>query len=296
MSRKEQFQEMFSFRDGHCGCGAAIRFLEYAVKNEPFLENTIAPKPYRSTMAKNKHRKNESDSEDSVVEVKLNGKANGVAKLPVVRDISVVNSANFDAKKLKLDDEEESGGVSRVSIMYKYKSGEKNLCLTCPNDIGAFFKCNGVEEETYAKKGGQRTGTGKNVMKFYLDAGNAQHEKFYECVTSICNAVKKKIEKEKGEKVDIKMRGVYDVLDDERNVTGYAVVARLIESSEGVVYTAAYNDDEQVAVKSVGRCVARPGITFSYAIPEDGSSYRVNMSLAQMYYVPKSLFPLRDLE
>jgi hypothetical protein len=270
-------------------------------KNEPFLGGKNARKPHTATMAKNKQRKPESDSEDSTVDgvtakvktLKMNSKTN---VLPTVRDISVVSSVNFDPKKLKLDDEEESGGVSRVSLLYKYKGGEKHLCFTCPNDADAFFKCNGVEEETYAKKGGQRTGTGRNVMKFYLDANNARHEQFYECLTSICAIVKKKIEKEKGEKVDVKIRGLYDVIDDEKNITGHAVVARLIESGEGMVYTAAYNDEKQMDVKSVGRCVARPGLTLSYTIPEDGESYRINLSLAQVYYVAKSLFPLRDLE
>lgn len=259
----------------------------------------VAPKTYTTTMAKNKQRRSGSDDEDSVTGV-TNGitkmKVNGTSKLPTIRDIQLVNSDNFDPKKLKLDDEEETAGVSRVGLLYKYKSGERGLCFTCPNDADAFFRCNGVEEETYAKKGGQRTGTGKNVMKLYLDGDNAHHEKFYECLISICNIVKKKIEKEVGKKVDVKIRGLYDMIDDEKNVTGHAVSARLIESVDGVVYTAAYNDEEQVDVKSIGRSVVRPGLAFSYTIPEDGESYRINMSLAQVYFVPRSLFPLRDLE
>ena len=251
-------------------------------------------------MAKNKHRKVESDSEGSTVDVTANKmnkmKINGTTKLPVVRDIQVVNSSDFDPKKLKLDDEEESGGISRVSLLYKYKNGERPFCFTCPNDIDAFFRCNGVEEETYAKKNGQRTATGKNIVKFYLDVNNADHEKFYECLLSICTTVKKKIEKEKGEKVDVKIRGLYDVVDDEKNITGHALAARLIESGDGVMYTAAYNAEEQVDIKSIGRCLVRPGLAFSYTIPEDGGSYRINISLAQAYYVAKSLFPLRDLE
>ena len=246
-------------------------------------------------MAKNKQRKTESDSEGSTVDTKMN-KINGIAKLPVVRDIQVISSTNFDPKKLKLDDEEESGGISRVGLLYKYKNGERPFCFTCPNDTDAFFRCSGVEEETYAKKNGQRTGTGKNIMKFYLDADNPEHEKFYECLVSICAIVKKKIEKENGEKVDVKIRGLYDVVDDEKNVTGHALAAKLIESSEGVVYTAAYNAEEQVDVKSIGRCLVRPGLAFSYTIPEDGGSYRINISLTQVYYVARSLFPLRDLE
>jgi hypothetical protein len=254
-------------------------------------------------MAKNKHRKNESDSEDSAVEEIANGTAkmkikrkNGIAKLPTIREIQVVNPNNFDPKKLKLDDEEESGGISRVGLLYKYKGGERNFCFTCPKDVDAYFRCNGVEEETYAKKGGQRTGTGKNVMKLYMDVNNSEHEKFYDCLNTICAIVKKKIEKEKGEEVDVRIRGLYDVVDDAKKVTGHALAARLIESGDGVMYTAAYNDEEQVDIKSVGRCIIRPALAFSYTIPEDGENYRISVSLTQLHYVARVLFPLRDLE
>jgi hypothetical protein len=281
-----------------------LGFCVKALKSEHFIVNGRAQKVYTAVMAKHKHRKNESDSEGSTVgdiangiaKMKVKGKTNGVVKLPVIRDIQVVNPDVFDPKKLKLDDEEESGGISRVGLLYKYKSGERSLCFTCPKNVNAFLRSNGVEEETYAKKGGQRTATGKNVMKLYMDVGNPEHEKFYDCLLSICAIVKKKVEKEKGEEVDVKIRGLYDVVDDSKNVTGHALSARLIESADGVMYTAAYNDDEQVDIKSVGRCVVRPGLAFSYTIPEDGETYRINVSLAQMYYVAKSLFPLRDLD
>lgn len=255
-------------------------------------------------MAKNKQRRVESDSEGSTVgelangvaKMKVKSKMNGTTKLPVVYDIQPINPNTFDPKKLKLDDEEESGGISRVGLLYKYKGSEKNFHFTCPKNVEAYFKCNGVEEETYAKKGGQRTGTGKNVMKLYMDADNPEHEKFYDCLLAICAIVKKKIEKEKGEEVDVKIRGLYDIVDDAKNVTGHALAARLIESGSGVMYTAAYNDHEQVDVRTIGRCIVRPGLAFSYTIPEDGENYRISVSLTQLYYVARSLFPLRDLE
>ncbi|KAG0081453.1 hypothetical protein BGZ90_008259 [Linnemannia elongata] len=255
-------------------------------------------------MAKNRHQKNDSDSEGSIIDsvtngtskMKIKGKANGGSKLPIIRDIQVVNPDTFEPKKLKLDDEEESGGISRVGLIYKHGSGDRNLLLTCPKNVNAFFRCNGVEEETYAKKGGQRTGTGKNVMKLYMDGDNPEHEKFYDCLLAICAATKKKIEKEEKKEVDVKIRGLYNVVDDNKNVTGHALAARLIESADGVVYTAAYNDEKQVDVKSVGRCVVRPALSFSYTIPEDGENYRVSVSVAQVLVVTKSLFPLRDLE
>src|SRR5687768_1201771 len=113
----------------------------------------MCAKNIHRTMAKNKQRKIESDNEDSIIDVTTNRmvkmKINGTQKLPVVRDIQLVNSDNFDAKKLRLDDEEESGGISRVNLLYKYKNGERSFCFTCPNNTDAFFRCNGVEEETY---------------------------------------------------------------------------------------------------------------------------------------------------
>jgi hypothetical protein len=245
-------------------------------------------------MAK-KQKKIASDDEDTV-EISNKMTKMKVSKLPTIKELLFVNSDDFDPKKLKLDDEEESGGISRVGLLYKYKNGEKGLCFSCPKNTEAFFRCNGVEEETYAKKGGQRTGTGKNIVKLYLDIDNPHHEKFYECLASICAVVKKKIEKETGKKTDVKIRGLYDIVDDDKNITGHAVSARLIEGGDGTVYTAAYNDEEQVDVKSIGRCIVRPALTFSYTIPEDGESYRISMSLAQVYFVPRSLFPLRDLD
>lgn len=218
-----------------------------------------------------------------------------MGELPVIRDITVINSTNFSEKKVRLGDEVEAGGASRVAIQYKYDTGERGLCLTCPKDQATFFRCNGVEEETYAKRGGQRTGTGKNVIKLHLDIDNDDHMKFRDCLMSICASVKKKIEKTGVKGADVKIRGLYDAVDDDKNVTGHILAARLIESNAGVVYTSAYNDEEQVDVKTIGRCVVRPGIIFSYAIPDD-KTYRINVSVTQVYYKARSVFPLRDME
>ncbi|KAG0358804.1 hypothetical protein BG005_001812 [Podila minutissima] len=80
-----------------------------------------------------------------------------------MRDIQVVNSNDFDPKKLKLNDEEESGGISRVGLIYKYKVARDHFASPTQGHC-AYFRCNGVEEEPYAKKGGQRTGAGWNIM------------------------------------------------------------------------------------------------------------------------------------
>jgi hypothetical protein len=285
---------------GYLGVAAASP--RESTQNEQFTTNKPTQKVHIAPMAKNKHQKNDSDSEDSTIDtngtsrMKIKGKANGVSKMPVIRDIQVVNPHTFEPKKLKLDDEEESGGISRVGLIYKHGIGDRGLLLTCPKNVNAFFRSNGVEEETYAKKGGQRTTTGKNVMKLYMDVDNSEHEKFYGCLLDICAATKKKIEKEQKKEVDVKIRGLYDVVDDNRKVTGHALAARLIESADGVVYTAAYNDEKQVDVKSAGRCLVRPALSFSYTIPEDGENYRVSVSLTQVFIVTKQLFPLRDLD
>lgn len=243
-----------------------------------------------------KHRSSRSDTDDDTVGSTTNGTTKlGANGLMPIREIAIVNSSNFDTKKVKLGEEVESGGITRVGVQYKFEEGERALCLTCPKEFSAFFRCNGVEEETYAKKGGQRTGTGKNVMKFYLDLDNEYHVRFVECLDAMCTILKKKVEKGLGKKVDMKVRGLYDVKNDDGEVTSRALSARLIESNKGVTYTTAYNDEEQVDVKSVGRCFARPGLAFSYTVPDD-NVYRINVSVTQVYYKARSVFPLRDVE
>lgn len=223
---------------------------------------------------------------------------NGMSKMsiskPTVRNLLWVNSDDLSEKRLSLGDPQESGGISRVALRYKYENGEHDLCVVLPRDVDAYMRCNGVEEETYAKKNGQRTATGKNVVRFYMDKDNEYHERFHDCLTRICNTVKKRIERQLSNKVDVRIRGMYDIMDDDKNITGHAISARLIESNSGVVYTSAYNDEEHVDVKDVGRCIARPALIFSYTIPEDKESYRIHVSLTQMYYKSESLFPLRD--
>lgn len=232
-----------------------------------------------------------SDSDDEAPRTISKVNTNG---LPVIRDISWVNTKKFESKKVVLGDEEENGGVMRVQIKYKYeRNGEQIFCLAPRNDLDAFLRSNGVEEETYLKKNGVRTGTGKNVMKFYLDKDNEEHEAFHESLLAMCSAIKKKVEKKTKESIDIKIRGLYETINDKRDATGYAISARLIESKAGEVYTAAYNDEGQVDVKSVGRCVARPALIFSYTVPDD-NNYRINVSVGQVYYKAQTLFPLRD--
>jgi len=239
-----------------------------------------------------RRKDNPNDSEDETPH-KTTPKSN-VNGLPVIRDISWVNSNQFESKKVILGDEEENGGVIRVQIKYKYeRNGEQFFCLAPHNDSNAFFRSNGIEEETYLKRNGVRTGTGRNVMKFYLDKGNEEHEAFYKSLLAMCSIIKKKIEKKTGENVDIKIRGLYDVTNDKKDVTGYAISARFIENKAGEIYTAAYNDEGQVDIKSVGRCIARPALIYSYTVPDD-NNYRINVSISQVYYKAQELFPLRD--
>lgn len=248
-------------------------------------------------MGKKKSNDTSSDSDSDTAVTKT---AKGFAKLkvgdlPTIRSITFINSELFNEKKLILDDEEESGGVTRVALSYKYEKGNQNFCLTCPKDQEAFLRTNGVEEETYTTKNGKRTATGKNIVKLYMDGDNEHHQKFYECLTRVCAVVKKKIEKQsKKKKIDIRIRGLYDIVDDAKNVTGHALAARLIESKAGAVYSAAYDDENQVDIKAMRRSVVRPALVFSYMIPEDGETYRITASIAQLYFKPENLFPLRD--
>lgn len=247
-------------------------------------------------MTKSRNDQSDSDSGDETGPITKGVAKLSLGELPAIREITVVNSTNFVEKKVRLGKAKEAGGATRVSLEYKYDDGDKLLCLTCPRGEESFFRCNGVEEETYAKKGGQRTGTGKNVMKLQFELDNEDHQKFYDALLAICNLVKKKVDKSGKRKVDVKIRGLYDLVDDDKNVTGHILAARLIESNKEVVYTAAYNDEEQVHIKDIGRCSVRPGITFSYAIPEDEKNYRISVSLAQIYYKTRSIFPLRDVD
>ena len=69
-----------------------------------------------------------------------------------------------------------------------------------------------------AKKNDKRTDTGKNVLKLYFDINNADHKKFRESLSAICASLKKKIERGGEKVVDVKIRGLYDVVDGNRNV------------------------------------------------------------------------------
>ncbi len=217
--------------------------------------------------------------------------------LPHVRDISWIRSPDLVEKKVDVGDEVDSGPVKRVQILYKYDSGKKPLVVTQPRQEEAYFRTNGVEEDSYVvPKTGAKTMLGRNVMKIYMDEDNRFHKEFYESLMRVRNAVKKKLEKERGSKVNVQIKGLYDLVDDESNVTGHALVTRLIESRGGDVYTAAYNDEEQVDVMTIGRSIVRPALTFQYIVPEDDGEYRISVSVTQVYVKNQSLFPLRDRE
>lgn len=216
--------------------------------------------------------------------------------LPQVKDITWVNTADLVEKKLDIGQEVESGGVKRVQVMYKYETGKRMLVLTQPRDNSAFFRTNGVEEDSYtAIKTGVKTMLGRHVVKLYMDAENEYHSGFYDALIKIRNVVKKKLDKDTGLKNNVQIKGLYDLVDDEKNITGHALVAKLIESADGDTYTAAYTDDEQIDVNSIGRSIVRPALVFGYIVPdEDTKEYRISVSITQMYVKTNSLFPLRD--
>ncbi|KAG0013227.1 hypothetical protein BGZ82_002245, partial [Podila clonocystis] len=88
-------------------------------------------------------------------------------------------------------------------------------------------------------------------MKMYLDKDNEYHQEFYEVINKIRSVIKKKIDKDTGKKNDVQIRGMYNLVDDEKEITGYALTVRLIESKGGDMYTGAYDDEGQVDIKEV---------------------------------------------
>lgn len=217
------------------------------------------------------------------------------SSLPPIRDISWVTPSTFSEKRVELGEEKESGGITRVEIMYKYPAGKKALVLTCERDESAFFRSNGLEEDSYiVKKTGARTLTGRHVMKFYMDGDNPHHEEFEKCMDKVRQVVKKKLSKSTESKVSVSIRGMYDTVDDEKTKTGTAITAKVVESKTGDIYSVAYDQEKQLAISDVGRCHARPALSFGYTVSEDDKEYKLNVTVGQVYVKPYDLFPLRD--
>ncbi|KAG0013454.1 hypothetical protein BGZ82_002121 [Podila clonocystis] len=237
-----------------------------------------------------RYRKNTTNSGDSIQGSPTKG------ALPHVRDISWVRSPDLNEKKVDIGDEVESGSVTRVQVLYKYDGGKRPLVVTQPNHGEAFFRTNGVEEDSYiVPKTGVKTMLGRNVMKIYMDEDNKHHREFHDSLIRVRNAVKKKLEKDKGSKANVQIKGLYDLVDDEGTVTGHALVTRLIESRDGDMYTAAYDEEKQVDIMEVGRSIVRPALVFQYTLPdEENGEYRISVSVTQVYVKSQSLFPLRD--
>jgi hypothetical protein len=216
--------------------------------------------------------------------------------LPIIRDISWVRSPDLSDKRIDVGDETDGGSVKRAQVIYKYESGGKRqLILVPPRDDGALFRTNGVEEDSYVvPKTGARTMLGRNVIKLYMDNDNEAHKEFYDTLVRIRGAVKKRLDKDKGSKTNVQIKGLYDLMDDEKNITGHVLVARLIESRSGDIYSAAYNDEDQIDITTIGRCVVRPALVFQYTIPDDADDYRISVSVTQLYAKTQHTFPLRD--
>jgi hypothetical protein len=220
-----------------------------------------------------------------------------MSELPTIRDITWVTPSDFSEKKLDIGEETKDKKNTRVPLVYKYNKTRYPFALTTVKDEDAYFRSNGVEEDSYVvAKTGNRTKLGTNVIKLYLEKDNEYHEEFYNTMEKVRAHIKKKIDKETGEKNNVTIKGMYDLVDDDKTVTGHVITAKLIESRKGDVYTAAYDDEEQVDVLKVGKCVTRPALIFGYVIPDDGNEYRISVSMTQMYVRKQSNFPLRDRE
>lgn len=216
--------------------------------------------------------------------------------LPQIKNIQWVNASDFVDKKLEIGEEVEYANSTRVQLMYKYPDGKGQFSLSCIKEEEAFFRTNGVEEDSYiVPKTGVRTKLGRNIVKLYLDKDNQYHQEFYEVLTRVRNIVKKKLDKENGRKNNVQIKGLYNLVNDDKDITGYVVTARLIEGRDGSIFSSAYDDVDQLDITQVGRSRVRPAIIFSYVIPEDKKDeYRISMSVSQMYVKQGFSFPLRD--
>lgn len=217
--------------------------------------------------------------------------------LPQIKEISWVKVSDISDKRIDVGPETESGVVKRAQILYKYEGGGKKQMVLVPSrDEVAFFRTNGVEEDSYVvPKTGVKTMLGRNVVKLFMDDDNDYHKEFYDVLIRVRTAVKKKLDKDKGSKTNVQIKGLYELMDDEKNITGHVLVAKLIESRSGEIYTSAYNDEEQIDVMDIGRCVVRPALILQCTVPDDDSSeYRITVSVTQIYAKTMGTFPLRD--
>lgn len=217
-------------------------------------------------------------------------------KLPLVREIQWIDSTDFSEKKVDVGSEVKNGNITRVQLMYKYGNGDnKNvLMLTIPREPAAYFRTNGVEEDSFVKKNGVKTMLGKNVMKLYLQEDNEYHTDFYNALVGICTSVKKKLDKKTKKNCNVKIKGLYNLINDDKEVTGHVLTTKIIESGNGTIFSSAYDDEEQLDILTIGKASVRPALIFGYIVPEEGNDYNISVSISQVYAVKKSLFPLRD--
>lgn len=228
------------------------------------------------------------------------------AMLPTIRDITWVTPETISEKRVELGEPVKQKGIKRASVMYKYDNGIKGQFVLAPvKDKSAYFQTNGVEEDSYVvAKTGAKTKLGRNVVKLFMDVDNTYHEQFYETLQNIKNSIRKKMEKKSKTKCDVSIKGLYDLKNKEKEVTGHVLVARIIESNRGEIYSAAYDDEEQLDISGIGRCQIRPALIFGYIITgeedeeddELSGNYKISVSISQAYISRQQRFPLRDRE
>jgi len=244
---------------------------------------------------KKKEKETKEKDQEIVVREKISRIRIDGELFPRVIDAPWVNPLKFSANKIVLGEEIKTNGVSRITLLYKYSKDEdaKLLVLVPIRDSEAYFRSNGTEDDVYvSKETGTRTvNSTRNIVKFYLDENNKHHEKFMNTLFQIKDEVQKRLEKE------VSLRGCYDIINDNGDTTGYAVTSKIVESNEGVVYTSSYDDENQLDVKNLGKCTARPAITFSFVVPpkeRENGKRKLNISLTQIYCKFNNIFPLRD--
>lgn len=202
--------------------------------------------------------------------------------LPRIQHISWATPETYNGANVSLGSPVSVfGGYHRRTVLYRYSpdSEPKPLVITTLRDMDAFLICREIFKESFGS-GDSRVETNKSSASFFLKGDNPQHVSFYDLLAKVMEQVKTISGHE-----NVKM----PVLDLEGQSILYA---RLIESNTGQIYTSAYNDTNQIDVRTVRDSLTRPAMVFTL-VYRDNNQAKLRVQLSQMY-VNKSFetFPL----
>lgn len=201
-------------------------------------------------------------------------------ELPIIQQISWITSDAFDPEKVIIGDPVKTGGeYFRSNILYMYENSQesRNLCITTLRDPESYMTCNKVEREMFGN-----VETNHTNASFVFNGKNSNHVAFYTFFGKILEKIKQ-------------LSGISDISlpfadYDEKSI----LYARLIESNNRIVYTAAYDDTKQVDIRELRQVLARPAFIFTLTY-KDKTQAKLRVQLAQMY-VNKyfNVFPLAN--